>query len=84
LWAAVARHWEEVMTKLLERAFKRASHLPEVEQNALARWLIDELEAERAWDARFAESEDVLESLANEAIELRKKGKAKSLDLSRL
>ena len=72
------------MTKLLERAFKRASHLPEVEQNALARWLIDELEAEQAWDARFAESEDVLESLANEAIELRKKGKAKSLDLSRL
>jgi len=72
------------MTKLLERAFKRASHLPEVEQNALARWLIDELEAERAWDARFAESEDVLESLANEAIEIRKKGKAKSLDLSRL
>jgi len=72
------------MTKLLERAFKRASHLPEVEQNALARWLIDELEAERAWDARFAESEDVLEALANEAIELRKKGKAKSLDLSRL
>jgi len=72
------------MTKLLERAFKKASHLPEVEQNALARWLIDELEAERAWDARFAESEDVLESLANEAIGLRKKGKAKSLDLSRL
>jgi len=72
------------MTKLLERAFKRASHLPEVEQNALARWLIDEIEAERAWDARFAESEDVLESLANEAIELRKKGKAKSLVLSRL
>ena len=72
------------MTKLLERAFKKASHLPEVEQNALARWLIDELEAERAWDARFSESEDVLESLANETIELRKKGKAKSLDLSRL
>ena len=72
------------MTKLLERAFKRASRLPEVEQNALARWLIDELEAERAWDARFAESEDVLASLADDALELRKKGKAKSLDLSRL
>lgn len=67
------------MTKLLERAFKRASRLSEVEQNALARWLIDELEAERAWDARFAESEDLLASLADEALELRKKGKAKSL-----
>ena len=72
------------MTKLLERAFKRASRLPDVEQNALARWLIDELEADRAWDARFADSEDILESLANEAIELRKKGKAKPFDLSRL
>lgn len=72
------------MTKLLERAFKRASRLPEVEQNALAKWLIDELEAERAWDDRFAESEDVLEALADEAIELRKKGKASALDLSRL
>lgn len=71
------------MTRLLERAFKRASHLPEVEQNALARWFVDEFEAERTWDARFAESEDVLESLAHEAVELRKKGKAKSLDLSR-
>ncbi len=29
------------MTKLLEKAFKEASMLPKLEQNALAQWLID-------------------------------------------
>lgn len=48
------------MTKLLEEAFKKASELPDVEQNALARWLMEELEAEKAWDKRFAESQDIV------------------------
>ena len=34
------------MTKLLEKVFKEASKLPEVEQNALAKWVLEELEAE--------------------------------------
>lgn len=34
------------MTKLLERAFKEASKLPEVEQNAFAKWVMEELEAD--------------------------------------
>ncbi len=34
------------MTRLLERAFEEASKLPEVEQNALAKWVIEELESE--------------------------------------
>ena len=42
------------MTKLLEKAFKKASKLPEVEQNALAKWLLEELEAEKEWEKRFA------------------------------
>ena len=72
------------MTKLLEKAFKRASKLPEFEQNALAKWLLDELEADRDWEKRFAESEDILERLADEALEADRKGKTKQLDLSRL
>ena len=31
------------MTELLERAFKEASRLPEVDQNALAKWVMEEL-----------------------------------------
>ena len=60
---------EETMTKLLEKAFKKASKLPEVDQNTLAKWLLDELEADRDWEKKFAESEDILEMLANEALQ---------------
>ena len=34
------------MTRLLEKAFKEAARLPEVEQNALAKWVMEEIEAE--------------------------------------
>ena len=57
------------MTRLLEKAFKKASKLPEVEQNAVAKWLLEELEAEGKWSKLFAESEDILEKLADEALE---------------
>jgi hypothetical protein len=72
------------MTTLLEKAFKKASKLPEVEQNALAKWLIEEIEAEKEWEKRYAESEDVLDRLADEAIEVHRKGKTEELDLNRL
>jgi hypothetical protein len=35
------------LTKLLEKAFKKASKLPEMEQNVIAKWLIGELESEK-------------------------------------
>ena len=72
------------MTRLLEKAFKEASTLPGVEQNVLAKWMLEELEAEKEWEQIFAESEDVLDRLANEAIEAHKKGKTKPLDIDRL
>jgi hypothetical protein len=72
------------MTKLLEQAFKKASKLPGVEQNALARWMLEEIEAEKKWEKIFAESEDALEKLADEALDVYKKGKTKNLDLDKL
>ena len=56
------------MTKLLERAFKEASKLPEVEQNAFAKWVMEALEAEGKWERAFAGSEDVLDKLADEVL----------------
>ncbi len=56
------------MTTLLSKAFEQATQLPDVEQNALAKWLLDELDADRDWSKTFAESEDVLDKLADEAI----------------
>jgi len=72
------------MTRLLEKAFKKASKLPLVNQNALAKWLLEELESEKKWGQIFAESENVLEHLADEALEAHKKGKTKPLNIERL
>ena len=69
------------MTQLLEKAFKEASKLPVVDQNALAKWVLEELEAEKKWELMFAESEDVLDKLADEALAEHKKGKTKPLDI---
>jgi hypothetical protein len=72
------------MTKLLEEAFKKASELPETEQDTLAKWLLQELADEREWDKAFAESQDVLGHLADEALEAHKKGRTKPIDFGRL
>ena len=72
------------MTRLLEKAFKEASKLPVVNQNALAKWLLEELESEKKWEQMFDESGNVLEHLADEAIEAHKKGKTKPLHIERL
>jgi hypothetical protein len=72
------------MTKLLEKAFEEASRLPEMDQNALAKWVLDELQSERAWARTFSESEDVLEKLADEAIAEKRRGKTIPLDRNRL
>ena len=72
------------MTRLLERAFKEASKLPVVAQNALARWLLDELEADKKWEQTFADSENILDRLVDEALEAHKRGKTKPLDVNQL
>ncbi len=61
------------MTTLLAKAFDEATKLPDTEQNALAKWLLDELEADREWSKAFAESEGVLDKLADEAIQAKKR-----------
>jgi hypothetical protein len=72
------------MTRLLEKAFKEASKLPVMDQNALAKWLLEELEAEKKWMQTYAESEDILDRLADEAIKAHKKGKTKPLNVDDL
>lgn len=72
------------MTKLLQQAFEAASKLPEADQNAFAKWVLEELKSEKRWEQSFANSEDVLEMLADEAILEKRAGKTKSLDLKGL
>jgi hypothetical protein len=72
------------MTIMLEKAFAEASRLPDIEQNALARWLLEEIESERKWDRIFAESEDELGRLALEALSEDEENMTTHLDLGRL
>jgi hypothetical protein len=37
------------VTDLLEKAFSEAAKLPPEEQDALANWLLEEMESERRW-----------------------------------
>ena len=71
------------MTKLLEQAFAKAKSLPESDQDALARLLIDEIESERRWDELFARSGQRVRSLADEAWAEHEAGRTEPLDESR-
>ncbi len=68
------------MTARLEQAFTEVSKLSPKEQDALADWLLAELESERRWDKRFADSQDVLSKLASEALAEHRKGQTQELD----
>ena len=72
------------MTNLLEKAFKKASQLSNIEQNALAKWLLGEMESDKKWDKSFAESEDILEQLSNEALKQHDRGETTDFDLENL
>jgi hypothetical protein len=43
------------MTKLLESAFEKISHLSAVEQNMYAKFIIEEMESELEWSHAFSE-----------------------------
>ena len=77
---------EKQMNQLLQQAFKRASELPEEEQDKFARFLLAELELEQQWVELFSrpESEDLLERLADEALATHRAGQTQPLDWEEL
>jgi hypothetical protein len=72
------------MTHLLEKAFAEAAKLSEDEQDAVARFLLQELESEREWDKRFAKSQSELDQLAKEALDEHQKGQTGRLNPNKL
>ncbi len=68
------------MTELLQDAFSKAAALSTAEQNALATWLIEEIQSERRWEELFSRSGEELESLAREALEEFREGSTLPLD----
>ena len=69
------------MTKLLEQAFAQASQLPEQEQDAIAALALQELASDQRWDTAFANSQDALAMLADEALSEDRQGGTKPLTL---
>ena len=72
------------MTNLLEQAFAEASKLTPEEQDALADWILNELKLERRWQKTFAESQNALTKLADEALAEHSAGETQDLDPSQL
>lgn len=68
------------MTKLLQDVFDEVAKLPPAEQEALARWLREELDSERRWSERFSRSGELLSSLATEALDEHRRGETRELD----
>ncbi len=72
------------MTELLEQAFAQASKLPPNEQDAIAGWLLKELESENRWNGSFAKSQDALSKLGTEALTEHRQGSTQKLDPDKL
>ena len=67
------------MTELLEHAIQQVKQLPEVEQNAIAAVILDELQSEERWETAFAQSQDQLATLAAEALAEHRAGRTREL-----
>ena len=63
------------MTELLGKAFAEASKLSEREQDALAEWLMEELASDQRWTEAFADAEDALARIADEALTEHREGR---------
>lgn len=72
------------MTELLNQAFQEASKLPDLQQNIIARWLLDELFVGKNFDSLFAGSEYFLANLADEALREQRAGKTTLLNFDAL
>ena len=67
------------MTQLLEKAFSEDAKLPASEQDAVAALVIEELASEKRWSSSFANSQDLLAKLAEEALAEYASGQTKPL-----
>jgi len=71
-------------TQLLERAFAEAAKLPDRDQDALAALVMEELESEKKWDDAFANSQDMLAQMAEQALVEHKESATRPLDVDTL
>ncbi|KAF0108313.1 MAG: hypothetical protein FD146_887 [Anaerolineaceae bacterium] len=70
-----------MVTKRFERVIIKVGELPAQEQDALADWILDELEDDLRWQKAFAGSRGALENMAEKALLDRAQGINQSCDL---
>jgi hypothetical protein len=68
------------MSKLLDDAFAAVRELPIEEQDWIAACLLAEIDANRKWDELLAQPSDVIERMADEALENHRRGNTLPLD----
>jgi hypothetical protein len=71
------------MTALLQKAFQKASSLPEKDQDSFAKFVMAEIDDETEWEESFSSSQNELALMAREALAEYKTGTTKPMDLSR-
>lgn len=72
------------MTKLLEQAIATLRDLPDAEQDAIAKIVMDEVSADRRWDEVLAKSPEKLRKLADKAWAEHEAGQSQELDPDKL
>ena len=70
------------MNALLKDVLAKLDKLSPERQNELAALLLAEMEADERWDARFAKSQDELETMADEALDEHARGETRPPDSS--
>ncbi len=68
------------MSALLEKALQKVGTLPPDEQDAIASQILDSLADEEAWKQRFSGKKDVLQRMAQEALDEDRRGETLPLD----
>ena len=72
------------MTHLMEKAIERLRAVPEPEQEALARFLLNELEDDERWGSSTARHADALGRLAERVLASDARGECEPLDPDKL
>ncbi len=68
------------MATLLDKAIEEARKLPPDEQETLAAIILEEIADEARWAKTFAESRDLIDRLAEEALEEFRAGRTEPMD----
>ena len=70
------------MTESLQRAFDAASQLPEIEQDAIATWLLTEMKSDTKWSELFGKSQGLLSKMASDALDDHRRGETRDVDMN--